>query len=126
MMPYVMRFNRAFCEAELAEIGAAIGLSDVGPVPRRAVDVGGTLFAPIGIPGTIANLGVKRSQLPLIVEQALGSQRIVKNNPRPLDGVSMALLVDAAFSGAWRARLHPFRTEGGLDDGSDPDCFDAA
>lgn len=102
MMPYVMLFNRAFCEPELAEIGAAMGLPETGTVGQRAlaaIDAVAALFASVGIPRTIADLGVERVQLPMIVEQALGSQRLIKNNPRPLDAASMALLVEAAFSG---------------------------
>ncbi|MFD2239362.1 iron-containing alcohol dehydrogenase [Aureimonas populi] len=103
MMPYVMAFNRDHCEGALAEIARAMGLaSDEGTVSGAAVAaVEGvrSLFASIGIPRTIAELGVREDQLALVAEQALGSVRLVKNNPRPLDAASMRLLVDAAFHG---------------------------
>lgn len=103
MMPYVMEFNIDYCEAELAAIGSAFGLDDSGLSTRRraenAVAAVRSLFASVGIPRTIADLGIGVDQLPLVAEQALRSTRLVKNNPRPLDPGSMAILVEAAFSG---------------------------
>lgn len=103
MMPYVMEFNRAHCETELGEIGAAMGLelNGMSPYERASatIDAVDSLFASVGIPKTIADLGIVESQLPLIAEQAMGSTRLIKNNPRPLDMATMALLVEAAFVG---------------------------
>jgi alcohol dehydrogenase len=102
MMPYVMEFNRGHCEIELAEIGRAMGLAARGTVSEQAgatIDAVETLFASIGIPKTIADLGIVRSQLGLVAEQAMGSARLIKNNPRPIELGSMAALVEAAFAG---------------------------
>jgi alcohol dehydrogenase len=114
MMPYVMEFNRAYCEPELAEIGAAMGLEASGKsLAERAgetIDAVETLFASIGIPKTIADLGVAEAQLPQVAEQAMGSARLIKNNPRPLDLSTMTTLVDAAFFGD-RTRLGAAATE---------------
>lgn len=114
MMPYVMEFNRAYCEPELAEIGAAMGLeaSDKSLAERagETIDAVETLFASIGIPKTIADLGVAEAQLPQVAEQAMGSVRLIKNNPRPLDLSTMTTLVDAAFFGD-RTRLRAAATE---------------
>lgn len=102
MMPYVMEFNRGHCESELAEIGKAMGLEARGGVSEQAgrtIDAVETLFASIGIPKTIADLGIVRSQLPTVAEQAMGSARLIKNNPRPIELSTMAVLVEAAFTG---------------------------
>ncbi|MCR6673444.1 iron-containing alcohol dehydrogenase [Devosia ginsengisoli] len=103
MMPYVMEFNRNWCEPELAEIGGAMGLGiSERPVAEQAgatIDAVARLFASIGIPRTIADLGVSGAQLPRVAEQAMGITRLIKNNPRPIDHGSMTRLVDAAFSG---------------------------
>lgn len=118
MMPYVMEFNRGWCEGEFAEIGAAMGLSGAGrSVSEQAgatIDAVEQLFASIGIPKTIADLGIVSAQLPQVVEQALGSARLIKNNPRPIDAGSMTSLVEAAFAGD-RARLRTTATEGKAD-----------
>jgi alcohol dehydrogenase len=63
------------------------------------IDAVARLFADIGIPRTIADLGVAKDQLSQVAEQAMGSARLIKNNPRPLDPASMAVLVEASFHG---------------------------
>ncbi|MDL2402871.1 iron-containing alcohol dehydrogenase [Rhizobium mayense] len=114
MMPYVMEFNRNHCEAELGEIGVAMGLDLAGASAfERAsatIDAVDDLFASIGIPKTIADLGVVADHLPLVAEQAMGSARLIKNNPRPLDMATMAVLVEAAFSGG-RSRLRAMASD---------------
>ena len=108
MMPYVMEFNRRHCENELAEVGRAMGLEpegrSVSEQAGAAIDAVERLFASIGIPRTISDLGVTKAQLSQVAEQAMGSARLIKNNPRPIELDSMAELVDAAFAGD-RARL---------------------
>lgn len=103
MMPYVMQFNRDWCVRELVEIGQAIGLSlPDGPQEERAnatVDAVADLFASVGIPKSLAELGIRQDQLATVEEQSLGIGRLIKNNPRPLDASSMRLLVGAAFVG---------------------------
>lgn len=114
MMPYVMEFNRAYCEPELAEIGKAMGLEGAGRTAGEqagaAIDAVEQLFASIGIPKTIADLGVRSEQLAQVAEQAMGSARLIKNNPRPIELDAMTMLVDAAFTGE-RARLRGTASE---------------
>ncbi|MCV9999328.1 iron-containing alcohol dehydrogenase [Pararhizobium sp. YC-54] len=103
MMPYVMEFNRGFCEQELFQIGGAMGLDlngkSVSEGASETIAAVADLFSSIGISQTIADLGVAETDLPLVVDQALGSTRLVKNNPRPLDHDSMTKLVAASFAG---------------------------
>lgn len=114
MMPYVMEFNRHHCEAELAEIGRAMGLDLSGMTTfeqaSATIDAVDDLFASIGIPRTIADLGITAAQLPLVAEQAMGSVRLIKNNPRPIELESMAILVKAAFASD-RASLRAAATQ---------------
>ncbi|WP_037088480.1 iron-containing alcohol dehydrogenase [Neorhizobium vignae] len=103
MMPYVMEFNRHHCTTELAEIGKAMGLdlTDMTAFEQASatIDAVDDLFASIGIPRTIADLGITNTQLALVAEQAMGIARLIKNNPRPIDIGNMAILVESAFSG---------------------------
>ena len=114
MMPYVMEFNRHHCEAELAEIGRAMGLDLSGMTTfeqaSATIDAVDDLFASIGIPRTIADLGITAAQLPLVAEQAMGSARLIKNNPRPIELETMAILVKAAFAND-RASLRAAATQ---------------
>lgn len=103
LMPYVMAFNRRHCEAELAQIAGAMGIrsegQSQGQLAEGAIAAVDALFSSVGIPRTIADLGITAKHLPFVVEQALGSVRLIKNNPRELDQSSMASLVQQAFSG---------------------------
>ncbi|MET3896565.1 alcohol dehydrogenase class IV [Devosia sp. UYZn731] len=103
MMPYVMEFNRSHAEAEMAEIADAMGVLSTGmDQPAKAsaaIDAVADLFAAVGIPRTLKDLGLGEDKLAWTVEAALGAVRLVKNNPRPLDTASMTQLVTAAFAG---------------------------
>jgi alcohol dehydrogenase class IV len=108
MLPYVMEFNRPHARAAMAEIADALGVETTGLSEDQkaiaAIDAVAGLFDSIGIPRTIAELGVTKDQVALVAEQAMGVTRLVKNNPRPLDPESMTTLVTAAFHGD-RGRL---------------------
>lgn len=101
LLPYVMQFNRPCCTTSFAEIarlfGATAGTED--DLADRAIDLVTQLFAAIGIPSTIADLGVTQDQLPWIAEQALLSARLVNNNPRPLDRDVLLRIATASFTG---------------------------
>ncbi len=103
LMPYVMAHNRAAATAELAEVADALGLDTAG-LPSdekadRAIAEVARLFAAIGITPTLRDLGLPEDKVAWTAEQAAGIERLVKNNPRPIDRAAMARLVDAAWRG---------------------------
>jgi alcohol dehydrogenase class IV len=96
LMPWVMEWNRPVIGAELAQMAAIMGLADgAAVIPAIAA-----LFARIGIPSTLAQLGLDESRLDWVADQACGIERLIHNNPRPLDRDDMRKLVAASFSGA--------------------------
>jgi alcohol dehydrogenase class IV len=96
LMPWVMEWNRPVIGAELAQMAAIMGLADgAAVIPAIAA-----LFARIGIPSTLAQLGLDESRLDWVADQACGIERLIHNNPRPLDRGDMRRLVAASFSGA--------------------------
>ncbi|MDB5528152.1 MAG: Iron-containing alcohol dehydrogenase [Devosia sp.] len=103
MMPYVLEFNRSHAEAEMAEIADAMGVASAGMDQAKkasaAIDAVAALFAAVGIPKTLKDLGLREEDLTWTAEAALGATRLIKNNPRPLDTASMTQLVNAAFVG---------------------------
>jgi alcohol dehydrogenase len=103
MMPYVMTYNRRVAAAEMAEIGRALGLSADGRSEDEqagaAIEEIRRLFAAIGITSTLADLGLPADKLDWTAEQALGIDRLIKNNPRPFDLATMRRLVQAAHDG---------------------------
>lgn len=102
-LPYVMRFNRAAALAEMAEIALALRV-DGGHTTRAAladaaIDEVTRLLRAIGITPTLAGLGLPADKLDWTAEQAVGIERLIKNNPRPIGLAEMRRLLDAAYRG---------------------------
>ncbi len=103
MLPYVMTYNAKSAAAEIAEVGGAMGLDLAGLETAAAAEATiaeiSRLFAAIGITPTLAGLGLAADKLDWTAEQALGIDRLIKNNPRGFDLAAMRQLVQAAFDG---------------------------
>ncbi|MCY1463843.1 Alcohol dehydrogenase 2 [compost metagenome] len=96
-----MRFNAEVAPESYLAIAKALDIK--GATDKETVDqlveMTRALFETIKIPRTIAELGIKESQLDWIAEQSLLAARLVNNNPRKLDFQSMRELVGQAFHG---------------------------
>jgi alcohol dehydrogenase len=103
MLPYVMRYNLPAATSEIAEIGVALGLPQQGRDTDQLADATikevARLFSAIGITRTLADLGLPEDRIDWTAEQALGIDRLIKNNPRPFDLQAMRRLVRAAYDG---------------------------
>jgi alcohol dehydrogenase class IV len=103
LIPYVMAFNAAERVEELGEIARAMGAdggeSDPADLARAAVGAVADLLASVGIPRTVADLGVPADRLPDMARDAMSARRLVENNPRPLDEESALVLLRAAHTG---------------------------
>jgi alcohol dehydrogenase len=103
MLPYVMKYNRAAAVAEMAEIGLALGLDgrdrSAAEIADATIEEIGRLFGAIGITPSLAELGLPADKLDWTAEQALGIDRLIKNNPRPFDLAAMRRLIQAAYDG---------------------------
>src|SRR5690606_12497648 len=95
LMPWVMQWNRPAIAHELEQMAAAMGLADAAEV----IPAISSLFARIGIPPTLASLGLEEERLDWVAEQSCGIERLIQNNPRPLNRSDMRRLLDAAFQG---------------------------
>lgn len=103
MMPYVMNYNRSVSAEEMAEIGTALGLDPAGrntdELAEATIREISRLFAAIGITPTLSALGLAADKLDWTAEQAIGIERLIKNNPRPFDLDAMRRLIQAAYDG---------------------------
>ena len=100
LLPYVMEFNRTACVAEFAEIARRIGLQGKDEaLSHQLIDAVADLLDGVGIPRTLARLGVAADRLSPIAEAALAAGRLVANNPRSLDLPAMERITRAAFTG---------------------------
>lgn len=113
LLPYVMEFNRPARIPEFAAIAVAMGADPAATaedLADEAIDRVAALLASVGIPQTLADLGLPADRLRWTAEQALKSERLVANNPRPLDVDALERIVRAAHSGD-RGALRQARPE---------------
>lgn len=103
ILPYVMEFNLPNCISEFCEIASIFGVKNNNKSDLEygsaAIDSVEALFISIGIPKSIAELGVSAEMLDLIGEQTMSAARLVNNNPRKLDRQAVDSIVQAAFKG---------------------------
>jgi alcohol dehydrogenase len=98
LLPYVMEFNRPAREAELAELSRVMG--------GDAVTCTHELGLRIGLPASLARIGVTEADLRPMAEASLPIKRLIDNNPRPLDVDALEAILTAAYHGE-PSRLAP-------------------
>jgi alcohol dehydrogenase len=117
LLAYAMRFNRAARLAELAAIGRAMGVADDARDDERAAEeaiAGAAVLArTVGLPASLAELGVAEGELPELAGLALGVSRLILNNPRELGEKELLEILRAA----WRGELSPGSPRASVDDG---------
>jgi alcohol dehydrogenase len=92
LLPYVMEYNRPARPRELAELAEIMGCED-------AVEHVHALGRSIGLPASLAELGLEREDLRGLAEQSVGIRRLIDNNPRPLDVDALEEILAAAWHG---------------------------
>lgn len=109
MLPYVMDYNQPASVAQFAEVAIAMGASPSGRSEEQlsfvAIAMVAALFSEIGIPRTLRDLGVPEQELDWVARQSFTIQRLVKNNPVPLDVEGLSKIVRAAFYGTLKASV---------------------
>ncbi|MES2171186.1 MAG: iron-containing alcohol dehydrogenase [Actinomycetota bacterium] len=101
MLPFVLQAAVDSSRPELAEIARALGVeqSSEAASAQAAVDAIAVLVADIGVPSSLADIGVSEDQLPRIAELALTVRRLAGNSTLPADEHSFARILSAAFHG---------------------------
>jgi alcohol dehydrogenase class IV len=103
LLPYVMQYNLPNCAAGFAELADVVGLDvrsrDATVRAQAFIDAVAALFAEIGIPKSLHDLGLAENQQDAAAEGSLNSGRLVKNNPHPLDLEAMKRITRAAYAG---------------------------
>lgn len=101
LMPYVMAYNRPACTTEFAAIAQALGVpqDDTERMADAAIHKVADLLQSVGIPLTLAELGLPEERIAWVAEQSMQAARLVTNNPRPLDVSAMHAIVSAAYRG---------------------------
>jgi alcohol dehydrogenase class IV len=102
LLPYVMEYNRPARVPELAAVAVAMGAApdaDDEALADEAIDRVAALLGSVGVPATLAELGLPADRLRWTAEQAVLAERLVANNPRTLDVDALEHVVRAAHNG---------------------------
>jgi len=91
LLPYVMEFNRPARPDGMAELSALAGGDAVTEIHALGLR--------IGLPASLAEIGLAQSDLRGMAQAAVGIKRLVDNNPRPLDVDALEAILDAAWHG---------------------------
>lgn len=101
LLPYVMAYNVPAIPERLAQVARLLGEPVNGLTPRkaakRAVRAVQRLNREIGIPASLAELAVERSELRSLAEAAAGITRLIWANPRPLDVEALEGILQQAW-----------------------------
>ena len=90
MLPYSLAYNASAAPGAMARIASALGTSDQPSTHLYA------MLRTLGLPTSLAAIGMPEDGLPGAVEQAL---RDSYWNPRPLEAAPLRRLFDAAYAG---------------------------
>lgn len=109
MLPYVLdacRGDQEFDE-RLAAIGTALGSTSatIGERADDAIDAIVALNRAIGVPATLAEIGVTPDQLPHIAELGLASARLVSIAPVPATAELLLEILTHAYAGTLTERI---------------------
>jgi alcohol dehydrogenase len=101
LLPYVMQACLPETVDDLAAIASALGCGGAGTDSdaRSAINAVRALAADIGIPPTLAAIGVERAQLDRFAELALGVTRLAGNAALPPSRPLFDVILGAAHSG---------------------------
>ncbi|RAO45210.1 alcohol dehydrogenase [Micromonospora saelicesensis] len=103
LLPYALDAARDAIGDRLAILARVCGLDVTDASDAEAEDTFLTwldgLLADIGIPRTLADIGVARADLPRFAEMASGVTRLIQNHPGPTDTASLTAILEAAWTG---------------------------
>jgi alcohol dehydrogenase class IV len=91
LLPYVMEYNRSARPDEIAQLSSLMGGDAVSQVHALGMKV--------GLPRSLAEIGVARGDLGAMAAQSFAIKRLVDNNPRRLDVEALEAILDAAWHG---------------------------
>lgn len=99
LLRYVIRFTmpvRRSAFEEMAELWELAGGTDRAV---RAIERIDEILDAVGIPSTIAELGITDEQIPELAAAAMGAGRLIHNSPRPMTQEVIEELLSRAMSG---------------------------
>lgn len=103
LLPYAMEFNRPARVPEFAALARAMNVGDRHVEDEQLshlfIEHISELLRDIGIPNTLAGLGMPPGKERWLANQAMKATRLIENNPRTLDLDALETIAAAAYRG---------------------------
>lgn len=103
LLPYVMRENKVACVDRLAVIAEVLGVKEIGMGASegadQAISAMERLCDQVHIPSNLREFGIRRADLTAMAEDASKIDRLLKNNPRPLERDTILSIYERAWAG---------------------------
>ncbi len=99
VLPHVLAFNADAAPTGMSKVASALGLGAAyaGPQLQQTLDVIGAIFAQLGIPRRLRDVGVPREALADIAQHAIGDW-FLRGNPRQVRTADELMeVLDAAW-----------------------------
>ena len=100
VLPHVMRFNRAACAGLYAELATVVLPEAVGSTDERCdafIAYLADLTLRTGLPQRLRDCGIGADAIDALATAAMGQQRLLKNNPRPVSLDDARAIYQAAW-----------------------------
>ncbi|MEY8688748.1 MAG: iron-containing alcohol dehydrogenase, partial [Leptothrix sp. (in: b-proteobacteria)] len=100
VLPHVLRFNRSAAEPLYAELADVLGLGQGADAASRCdelIEHLATLSPRCGLPSRLRDCGIPADALPDLARAAMGQQRLLQNNPRPVLEADALGIYQAAY-----------------------------
>lgn len=103
LLPYVMEWNEMAATEKFARIAAALGEPVAGLAEREAAHRASLavhrLVGDVGLPQSLAAVGIGPEAIHALAEEAFGNQRLLKNNPRTATPKDLAGILQRVAAG---------------------------
>ncbi len=101
LLPYVLDFILPFAIDTLSDVAQCLGVSadEKADSARNAILEIRRMGRAVGIPTSLQEIGLDRSQLSLVAQQSVTFTRLTANSPRNLDEAALSQILECAFYG---------------------------
>ena len=99
LAPFTLAAGRPQADVDLQAIALALGVAGTDDDAGAAILEIERLAHAVGVPDSLAALGVSKNDLSFFARQAVGIERLIRNSPRPMGEADLLDVLESAWSG---------------------------
>lgn len=100
LLPYVMEYNITASPHRYADVAVAVGCTreaDDLATAKKGIEKIRSIIAECGVPARLRDVNIPKEAIPQMAADALKIQRLLKNNPRPVNEQDAIDIFEAAY-----------------------------